>query len=360
MKYCPLCRSEFREPAVTCRECNVSLVESLRPTGAPENRRRLLWIGKDLSQFHRVLAALQDADIPARAVESGRLGRILKFVSRIYVLASDFSRAIAVADAAFDTERKIFDLTQTCYSCGAESSAALTACPKCGAELQAEQVEAVTRFAPSDAADLKYCPQCDSRYLSHYRTCSVCGVELLAEAQRGLPDTVTRRKDPLELVWRGGDPVALGRVIAALEAEGVRHFVQSTDDHLVFELAMPRPKYNVWILHGDSEKAKGFLAGIDERPFFGADVTVDSSADDSMRASNGFSTRWNPAAAIVPVWTSDDSALTRWIEACLYENGIGFRRQGIEPGNVQLSVQREVESRAREIIREIVEGPPQE
>lgn len=333
------------------------------------NPPRLLWTGQDPGEFDRVASALRDAKIPAHAVEHGAFGRLFKFVSTLDVLSSDFQRALTVAEEAFEARRKAFDPVQACHACAAVCSAALAACPKCHAvlkvETKQEQNADVPEGTPSvSLSERRYCPACDSEYSSAHEKCTVCGVDLVPEEKRGLPRSEKEKHDALEIVWRGGDPVALSRVVAALEENGVRHHVQSTSDHLVFELAMPRPKYIVRVLCSDASTAREFLGQIQDNPFFGADLPVgapsDEAADGPTPGRNAYPLHWNPASATSEVWSSDDSALIKLIEECLDENLIHVRRQGIEPGVMRLLVQPEWELRAREIVRQIVEGTPQQ
>src|SRR5579872_841823 len=131
MKYCPLCRAEFRVRHDVCSNCAASLVDSLDAAEALNNPARLVWIGKDQQEFNSVAGALREADIPANAVEglSGIVGALLKSDSKIYVLQADLERALGVAASAIANRRSRFGSIQTCHACGADCSASLTVCP---------------------------------------------------------------------------------------------------------------------------------------------------------------------------------------------------------------------------------------
>lgn len=208
---------------------------------------------------------------------------------------------------------------------------------------------------------MKYCAICDAEYSDAHDRCTVCGVELVPESLRGRPLNEKERKERIELVWKGGDPVAVSRAIAALRQAGIQHHVRSTRDHLVFELGMPRPKYEVRVFASDAPAARQLLDGISESlPFAvtenssGADFEQDAEPKESKTAEF----RWKPALATVEIWTGEDAALARVVEDCLRENYIGFRREGVEPGTVRLFVMPSEESAAREILRELTEGTP--
>ncbi len=101
--------------------------------------------------------------------------------------------------------------------------------------------------------------------------CSVCGVELVPEELRGHPLDERQRKEKIVLVWKGGDPLAVSEVIHILRDAGIRHHVQPTNEHLVFELAMPRPKYAVRVFLSDLARAKELLANVRESAPFALD-----------------------------------------------------------------------------------------
>ena len=204
---------------------------------------------------------------------------------------------------------------------------------------------------------MKYCPLCDAEYAASHTSCSVCGVDLVAEELRGRPLDERQRKERIEVVWRGGDPVAVSEVINTLRDAGIRHHVQPTNDHLVFELGMPRPKYAVRVFASDAAKAKELLADIRESAPFGLSDEPGAEDDSAMLPARP-EHQWNPAAATVEIWSGEDAALAELLEACLRENGIGFRRLGSEAGPLRLLVMPADETATREIIREVREATP--
>jgi hypothetical protein len=207
------------------------------------------------------------------------------------------------------------------------------------------------------ATNVKYCPLCDAEYAASHTSCSVCGVDLVADELRGSPLDERQRKERIEVVWRGGDPVAVSEVINTLRDAGIRHHVQPTNDHLVFELGMPRPKYAVRVFASDAAKAKELLADIRESAPFGLSDEP-GAEDDSTTLPDRPEHQWIPAAATVEIWSGEDAALAELLEACLRENVIGVRRQGSEPSQLRLLVMPVDEAAAREIIREVRDATP--
>jgi len=186
-------------------------------------------------------------------------------------------------------------------------------------------------------------------------------VDLVPEAKRGLPLSEQGRKGRLEVAWRGGDPVAVSRVIAALREAGIWHSVAVTHDYYVFGLAMPYPRHEVRVFASEMARAKELLAGIREGSTLSEEKRSGpgkASADADEVTERRTEEPWNPAAATAEVWSGQDAALLHVLEDCLRENRIGFRRGGREPGNMRLSVMPSDEAAAREIIREVREASP--
>jgi hypothetical protein len=204
---------------------------------------------------------------------------------------------------------------------------------------------------------MKYCPLCDAEYAAAHTSCTVCGVDLVAEELRGRPLDERQRKERIEVVWRGGDPLAVSEVISTLRDAAIRHHVQPTNDHMVFELGMPRPKYAVRVFASDTARAKELLADIRESAPFGMSETPDLEEETAPLLERPERDR-NPAAANVEIWSGEDAALAKLLEACFHENRIGVRREGTERGILRLLVTPGDEASAREIIREVRDATP--
>jgi hypothetical protein len=211
---------------------------------------------------------------------------------------------------------------------------------------------------------MKYCPVCDAEYADSHAMCSVCGIELVPEQLRGYPLDERQRKEKIMLAWRGGDPLAVSEVIHILRDAGIRHHVQPTNEHLVFELAMPRPKYAVRVFFSDLARAKELLANVRESAPFALDEPAERDDDSSEDNAHATDRDFQPKDATVAVWNGEDTALADLLEACLRENRIGVRREEgataaiPEPNQIILLVAPRAEAASREIIREVREATP--
>jgi hypothetical protein len=205
----------------------------------------------------------------------------------------------------------------------------------------------------------RYCPLCDAEYAASHAQCTVCGVDLVPELLRGRPLDDQQRNEKIVVIWRGGDPLAVSEVISALREAGIRHHVQPTNEHMVFELGMPRPKYAVRVFSSDAARAKEQLSDIRESPPFALDESdLPQDVEETSRTASVTEHQWIPARAIVEIWNGEDGALAELLEACLRENRIGVRREGAEPGAQRLLIMSVDEAAAREIIREVREATP--
>jgi hypothetical protein len=362
MKYCPLCGAEYLAGHNICANCAASLVDTLDSVEVRANPARLFWIGRDLQEFNLVAAALREAAIPANAVQGlgGFVGALLKSESKIYILQADLEAALAVAAKAIAKHPRGIGSAHSCHACGSDCSASLTTCPKCKAILFIEaEKDAVGGAKPQSTAPgpMKYCPLCDGEYAASSTRCTVCGVELVPEELRGRPLDEQQRNERIVMVWRGGDPLAVSEVVNRLREAGIRHHVQATHDHLVFELGMPRPKYAVRVFASDVSKVTELLADIRESLPFGLSFTP-GEEEEPLASPERSSQPWNPAAATVEIWNGEDASLAELLDACLRENRIGVRHAGREPGTVRLFVTAQDETAAREIIREVREATP--
>ncbi len=362
MKYCPLCGAEYRPGQDACANCAAPLVDTLEAADVRANPAQLFWIGKDAQEFDLLAAALREAGIPANAEAglTGIVGKLMKSESKIHVLRADSERALEVADKAIANRQRGFGLVQTCPDCGADCSASLTACPNCKTTLIIERKEEVVEDAarePPGPSPIKYCPICDAEYTSSHSHCTVCGMELVSEALRGRPLDERQQNERIVMVWRGGDPLAVSEVVNRLREAGIRHHVHATNDHLVFELGMPRPKYAVRVFASDVSKATELLAGIQESLPFGLSFTP-VPEEETTASPERSSHPWDPAGATAEIWTGEDSSLAELLELCLRENLIGVRRSGREPGTLRLFVMARDETAAREILREVREATP--
>jgi hypothetical protein len=57
------------------------------------------------------------------------------------------------------------------------------------------------------------------------------------------------------LAWRGDDPVALSRVLSALQEAQIPSYQIANHDQLAFQPVIPRPRYAVFVRGDDDARA---------------------------------------------------------------------------------------------------------
>jgi hypothetical protein len=109
MRYCPLCKAEYRDGFDRCSDCLIGLVTTREEADAAEVC--LLWEGTQLAKFNGIVWALGDANVPnlARSGANPKRGLsvplgIFSFFRRakgfhqnmswqVFVLKSDYAKA---------------------------------------------------------------------------------------------------------------------------------------------------------------------------------------------------------------------------------------------------------------------------
>jgi len=255
-----------------------------------------------------------------------------------------------------------------------------------------------------------FCPQCKAEYRPGFTRCADCDVDLVYEppASASGPGEAGGQtenpEDPFCSFWRGDDPRIHAELCELLNEEGIPHKTVRREDHLfnlntksAFEIGIPfsqfekaeaaiRDAYGTEEQRQDAGRLLPYGAGYDAelggafpwqplakgyaRALFDRDEEPDSAAagapqelDPEKQAENILTdwdpTEWNPEEATVQVWSSEQSYLGQMIEMALRENQIHAR---FEKGNGRnaIYVLPNDETRALEIVKEVVEGAPPE
>lgn len=260
-----------------------------------------------------------------------------------------------------------------------------------------------------------FCPQCKAEYRQGFTVCADCEVPLVwqlpastgaaneAESSGQDPESTD---DRLCTFWKGDDPRIHIELCQLLDEEGIPHKTIRRQDHLfnlnsksAFQIGIPfscfekaeaavKEAYGTGedetnnALHPTIENSPSFKALInlplreklrerprEEQPDLMESLTwrrserqeehEEESLTESTASASG---SWDPenwynADASVEVWSGDQPELGELIVASLKENQI-HSRLDCTVGKCALFVLPDDESRAREIVREIIEGVP--
>ena len=99
---------------------------------------------------------------------------------------------------------------------------------------------------------LVFCPVCKAEYREGFTRCSNCDAELVSSL---ISSEASARAGAPVLAWRGDDPVALSRVLAALQEAQVPSYQIADHDQLAFQPAVPRPRYAIFVRGDDGARA---------------------------------------------------------------------------------------------------------
>ncbi|MFI5057135.1 MAG: hypothetical protein ACHQLQ_03035 [Candidatus Acidiferrales bacterium] len=251
------------------------------------------------------------------------------------------------------------------------------------------------------------CPQCKAEYRPGFTVCADCEVPLVAQLSTpssGPADSTEPGEDPFCSFWKGDDPRIHAELCELLDEQGIPHKTLRREDHLfnlnsknAFQIGIPfsffekaeaaiKEAYGddegtptvpvllpdgsehvieAGILSGLFEFAKGYAKEVQGSTASTTSLQIESLEENSSLKDDGDSrSDWNPTLwyaedATVEVWRGDQPELGEMIAASLQENQI-HSRPGDSAGNCALFVMPGDEPRAREIVREIVEGAPPE
>jgi hypothetical protein len=213
------------------------------------------------------------------------------------------------------------------------------------------------------------CPVCRAEYREGFTRCADCDAELVRELPRaalarvepvepGVPDG-----DPFCSFWKGEDPRVHAELCQLLEEKRIRCKTIRRQDHLfnwntqtAFEIGVPYSQYDraeaaVQEAYGGGEGPGGEGAA--------EPMELPESVEPRKERADWDPEHWYPEDATVEVWAGEQVEIGELLVASLEENQI-HARVAEENGTQRLFVLPEDKSRAREIVREVVEGVPPE
>lgn len=253
-----------------------------------------------------------------------------------------------------------------------------------------------------------FCPVCKAEYRQGFTRCADCDVELVWELPANAivanepVDPGDPEEDPFCSFWKGDDPRIHAEICEVLDKESIPHKTVRREDHLfhfsnypAFQLGIPfsmfargeavvkeaygsneaiEPASRLLPMRSDHIPGTRFDAGgTDSGGRASQQSSQDSEGTPSVEGSQdstgpsdytdseitGDDERWDGEEAVAEIWSGNEPELAKFIAASLQINQIQFRhdRSG---GKHTLYVLVEEETRAREIVREVVEGVPPE
>jgi hypothetical protein len=222
-----------------------------------------------------------------------------------------------------------------------------------------------------------FCPNCKAEYREGFTHCADCDVDLV-ESLASSPSSSGESDDSgeavdldaPELLWSGVDVGAFEQIRSALDEANIPYNDERLEARLLYR-SLGNP-LEIWIQRQDRTVARKILTDL----FTAADQTAQpdpadaaSQQDIQLPENQGWDAEGDeargsvvdfyPEEATAEIWTGEAGGMAPILKDCLRENGIGC---AVVPGpkGECLRVYPEDEVRAREIVREVVEGVPPE
>jgi hypothetical protein len=227
------------------------------------------------------------------------------------------------------------------------------------------------------------CPLCKAEYRQGFTHCTDCDVDLVWELPKAAIEVrpeelpVDPNENPFCSFWKGEDSRVHAELCMVLDEAGIPHHTVFRRDHLfnlnnfaAYEIGVPfslfeRAENAVKEAYGTDDvgdvgaQEPQELLVKDSRwtPRLLATLTPSPGEDVPGPPNTGEGLDWYPEDATVKVWATESGEPSDFLVAALNENGIRCR---VDKGGPQakLYVLPQDEDRAREIVREVVEGQP--
>jgi hypothetical protein len=234
-----------------------------------------------------------------------------------------------------------------------------------------------------------FCPQCRVEYRPGFRRCTDCDVDLVYELplaktppfESGPGAAAGEDEDPFCSFWQGDDPRLHAELSSVLDEAGIPHKTVRRQDHL-FNLNN-YPAFQIGVPFSLFEKAETAVKDAYEMDDSDARVApalnppalipdgsrvirklpgaLTPSEEENIpgppQAAEG--AEWPSEDQEVEVWSGRDTSLGDMLVASLRENQIDAHRERSDDKQ-WLLVSSKQETRAREIVKEVVEGVPPE
>ena len=206
------------------------------------------------------------------------------------------------------------------------------------------------------------CPDCKCEYIRGVTECADCGVALVDALEQENSNPLNNVS--IVSVWQGNDPSEFERVKNALENAGTEYLDRDSKNFDLFDPLGSR--LEIFVSAADRDAARKIILDEDGRidpgeltPEGIESLTLPESDLPDNEGPQDLSVEWHEDDPAVPVWKGESEAVADNLIMCLREVGIASRKLS-EVDGWSLVVRPEQESRAKEIVREVVEASPPE
>ena len=207
------------------------------------------------------------------------------------------------------------------------------------------------------------CPACNTEFQHGTVFCNRCHVTLVADLTEA--DELVEKAYPgsaLVQLWRGEDAALHESILEALADASIPYYEQPLGSgpsarpiDALLDHAHPRFGFEVAVLSSNLAEAEVILEKLLKEGPVDMALTANDGTEQPKPKQGSAAIRM----AVCEVWSGEDESLAGFLGAALKENGIAVRMERYGQ-RATVYAPPDEESRAREIIREIVEGAPPE
>jgi hypothetical protein len=194
------------------------------------------------------------------------------------------------------------------------------------------------------------CPLCSGEFVMASSACPNCGVPLRP------PESGSFQENPAKLLCYLAHPQFLADLRRAL------HEVRIPFNNSNFPKGPDAQRSDVVVLDSDFDRATQILAQVLQYWEFDRSINLGLSRDprEPYWPSGAKDNARYPEDLELLVWTGSNVGVLDSVGMALREHEIPYRVESREPGAAKVFIHPEDEDRAREIVRDAVDGPPPE
>jgi hypothetical protein len=345
--FCPQCRAEFRPGFTRCSDCDVELVENYMETVHHPTAKKVavsdqydaqLWSGTDPHLYVALLGSLWNKKVACYGVP--RYPPIPDSVGGQQPDATEPGGfEVWVSEQKLPLARWILD-----SSCEEFDKA----------RHQQHLAKANVGLRELSPETNGVCPLCFGEFTTASSYCPNCGVPLRSPGM-GTEDSARTLCDL-------GHPKFITELRKALQAAGIAFNNSNLFSADIFAGRFHIPNCELVVLEQDFERATQVMSQVFQRWEFepSAGFGINRDLLPSYWPVRATDNNWFVEDVSALVWSGENLGLLGAIGRGLQEHEIPYRAETEQWGSAKLFSHPEDEARAREIIREVVEGPPPE
>jgi hypothetical protein len=342
--FCPQCKAEYRQGFRRCSDCDVELVDNYveavqhrlaKKAVASEKYGTRLWNGSDPHFYMKLLSNLWDMKVDCYgAPENPPVPQAMRELPSGSSNPGGFE--VWVSEENLPMARWILDSAAEEFEKNPPDGHASRTAEH---ELSPETVVV--------------CPLCFAEFATASPTCPNCGVPLRPVQ----PDMAVG--DSARLLCRIDHPKFTAELRNALKSEGVPFNDANVSGGGIIPGFLYSRHYAVAVLDNDFERAKRVMSRVlqcwEFEPGSGFGIGGDPLFDYwPVRATeNG----WFREDISALVWSAQNIILLGTIGRALQEHEIAYRVEAEPLGTAKVFIHAADEARARELVREVIEGP---